>query len=77
MVGYDDNTTYVQFTNGNIYKYPDTSQEAFDSLVKAESVGQHFGKTYRHLQKYEKLENVVLKSEEKKEEKQEADSSKS
>ena len=61
QVGFDEGVTYVQFTNGNIYKYPETKLEDFEGLVKAESVGKQFGKTYRNLQKYEKLKDVVLK----------------
>ncbi len=32
----------VKFKNGGLYHYPDCTQEMFDDLKSAKSVGQHF-----------------------------------
>lgn len=61
MVGYNGDTTYVQFKNGSVYSYPKTDRKEFEALAKAESVGSHFAKTYRGKQDYQKLEDTVLK----------------
>jgi hypothetical protein len=61
-VGYQDNTTYVQFKNGSVYAYPDTDKTEYEELVKAESVGSHFSKTFRGKQDYSKLESTVLRA---------------
>ena len=67
-IGFEKDTTYVLFKNGNVYSYPQTSMDSYNELIKAESVGSFFSKTYRKLDQFEKLENVELaKKNEKKE----------
>lgn len=59
-VGYKDGEVYVSFHNGNVYKYPEVSEEVFNSLIKAESVGKQFSQTLKKADKYEKLEVVLM-----------------
>lgn len=61
LVGYKDNSTYVTFKSGKCYVYPNTSVDEFEQLVKAESVGSHFAKSYRGKMEYSVLEDYVLK----------------
>lgn len=35
----DGNTMYVQFSSGVIYKYPDTTQAEYNSIIEDVSVG--------------------------------------
>ncbi len=60
MVGFNDGTTYVQFNNGTIYSYPDTSREEFEALANAKSVGSQFSKTYRSKSEFLKLEESLV-----------------
>jgi hypothetical protein len=60
MVGFEKDTTYVQFKNGSIYSYPETSQEEFERLSQAKSVGKYFALTYRNKENYNKLEDTIL-----------------
>jgi hypothetical protein len=39
---------------GPVYHYHDVSQEAYDALVKAESLGKHFGANVRNKFKFTK-----------------------
>jgi len=59
IVGFDDNTTYVQFKNGSIYKYPDTSRDEYLSLINAKSVGKSFNIGYKQ-KDFLKLEDTIL-----------------
>lgn len=69
-VGYQNGTTYVLFKNEQLYSYPETDIEIFEELINAESVGKQFSKSYRKLEKFEKLDNTELKK--KNEEKEES-----
>lgn len=60
MVGYNEDTTYVQFKNGSVYSYPKTTREEFEKLAGAQSVGSYFAKSYRNKEDYSKLEDTVL-----------------
>lgn len=44
--GFENGVISVELPNGTIYDYPDSTQEQFDALVGAESVGKHFA-TFR------------------------------
>lgn len=59
-VGYDNGDAYVEFVNGNIYKYPNINKQIVDQLVKSESVGKTFSQTLKKADKFEKLENIHL-----------------
>jgi hypothetical protein len=63
QLGYQGKDAYVVFTNGNVYKYPNTSRDVFDSLLKAESIGKMFSQTLRKYDDYEALEAVVVPNE--------------
>jgi hypothetical protein len=59
MVGFNEDTTYVQFKNGTIYSYPETGKVEFDMLVNAKSVGSQFARSYRSKENFSKLEKDV------------------
>lgn len=59
-IGYDSGDAYVEFKNGNIYKYPEVQRQVVDQLVKSESIGKAFSQTLKNAEKYEKLENITL-----------------
>ena len=40
----DTNTLCVEFSGGGCYHYAGVSADDYDKLMKAESVGSHFGK---------------------------------
>lgn len=63
-IGYDNGDAYVEFKNGNIYKYPSTDKQIVDQLIKAESVGKAFSQTLKNAEKYEKLENIHIMAKE-------------
>lgn len=58
-VGFSGNQTFIEFAKGGVYRYDDTTQNDFDELVKAESVGKHFHSNYKKFD-YAKLEGVSL-----------------
>ena len=47
--GYDaaTKTLAIKFKSGGLYHYAGVSQEAYDSLVKAKSLGKHFAANVR------------------------------
>ena len=44
QLGYHNNTLYVQFATGGLFSYADVTQEVYDSLMMADSIGSHFSK---------------------------------
>lgn len=48
-VGYDEKEeeAYVKFANGTVYAYEEVSQEEFDALLNAESVGSHLARVLK------------------------------
>ena len=60
MIGFNGNTTYIQFKGGAIYSYPNTSEEEFNKLAYSKSVGGYFAQTYRHKKEFNKLEDIEL-----------------
>ena len=42
MVGYEDRKLVVKFLNGNIYNYDNVSQEIYDDMMEAASIGSYF-----------------------------------
>lgn len=61
LVAFNNNTTFVQFKNGGIYSYADTSKEVFDALLNAKSVGKHLNTAIKGNFEYAKVEDSVLK----------------
>lgn len=59
MVGFNENTTYVEFKNGTIYSYPETTQKEFEDLVSSKSVGKHFHATYKLKNNYTNHGNSI------------------
>lgn len=59
-VGHHGLSAFVEFKNGNVYKYNDVGIELVHELAKAESVGKMFAQTLKNHQDFEKLEDVVL-----------------
>jgi len=59
-VGYSDKSgcLFVEFHNGNIYKYDGVPRAEFDSLMTAESAGSYFHKNIRTSFVYEKIAPV-------------------
>ena len=66
LIAFDGDKTFIKFKNGKLYEYPNTTEEEFTALAKAESVGKHFFKSYKHKTEFTLLEDTVL--EQKKEE---------
>jgi KTSC domain len=56
-VGYSDVTSKlrISFSKGGIYEYDNVSQEEFDALVAAPSVGSLFQQTIKNRKPYRKL----------------------
>jgi hypothetical protein len=56
-VGYDADSRKlrVEFHNGSTYEYSDVSQETFDELVAADSVGSYFNREVKQNYQYIKL----------------------
>ena len=57
-VRYDDNnkTLFVDFHNGNTYKYPNVSKDIYEDAVKAESIG-----SYLHSNVYKKFKSDKIR----------------
>jgi hypothetical protein len=55
--GYDPatKTLAVKFKNGGLYHYAGVSQEAYDALTKAKSLGKHFAANVRSKFRHEKI----------------------
>lgn len=53
---YDDNTLYVKFTSGTIYKYLEVPSTIADRFEVAESKGKFLNTEIKKNYKYEKLE---------------------
>lgn len=54
-VAYESPKLYVEFKNGGVYAYSDVTQETYDLLVKAESVGKFLNANIKPKCKYQKL----------------------
>ena len=65
LIGFDGDKTFIQFKNGKLYEYPNTTKEEFDTLVNAESVGKEFFKSYKKKEEFTLLENTVLEEKKK------------
>ncbi len=57
-VGYDSDssTLRVQFTNGSVYDYDGVSEEEYDSLVTADSVGSYLNSNIKGIYAHTKIE---------------------
>jgi hypothetical protein len=47
-VGYEQGILYVKFHSGATYSYDDVSQEEFESLQSAQSVGSYFNENIKN-----------------------------
>ncbi len=68
-VGYDPktNTLGIEFKTGGVYHYDNFTQEDYDALKKAKSVGSHFYKHIKpHATKFPFTKQEAKKAEEKK-----------
>jgi hypothetical protein len=45
----------VFFHNGSVYDYKEVSEEEFDALCKAESVGKHFNSEIKNNKEFNKI----------------------
>ena len=57
-VGYEEaaEIVYVEFLNGNMYIYKGVSQQEFDNLKYAESVGSYLHRNYKNVYPYERIQ---------------------
>lgn len=60
LIAFDGDKTFIKFKNGKLYEYPNTTKEEFTALAKADSVGKHFFKSYKHKTEFTLLEDTVL-----------------
>lgn len=53
-VGHDPSTNMmeIEFNGGAIYQYSNVDQEEFDTFLKSESIGKHFGATFKNDARY-------------------------
>lgn len=56
-VGYDAQTLFVKFKDGNMYRYQDVPAGTYRDLMDSESIGGHF---HAHIKGQYKSEKVVL-----------------
>lgn len=58
-IGYDQptRTMTIEFTTGQIYSYHPVMEQAYNDLLKAESIGKHF---FAHFKNNDKLAYVQL-----------------
>jgi hypothetical protein len=56
-VGYDEEskTMTIDFTDGSTYEYRGVTKDAFDNLVDASSVGDHFRRYFKGKYAYTKV----------------------
>lgn len=56
-IGHDPETRTleVEFHGGSVYRYHGVTAEAHDALMRADSIGRHFGKEVRGKYRFEKL----------------------
>jgi len=64
LVGFDGDKTFVQFKNGKLYEYPNTTREEFLGLVNSDSPGEAFFKSYKSKQEFNLLEHTTLEQKE-------------
>jgi len=52
----DNEQLYIKFKSGSVYKYDQVSEDLFNSLLNAESVGKFFKQEIEKSHSYEKIE---------------------
>lgn len=62
-VAWEDETLYVKFLNGTYYKYNGVSQEVYNNLVTADSVGKFLNQNIKGVFSYEKIDYTGEKGE--------------
>lgn len=57
-LGYDSEhqVAYVRFLSGSLYKYKDVSQNEFDALLSAPSIGAYLNRNFKNVYPYERIE---------------------
>lgn len=60
QIGFDKDKTFILFTNGKLYEYPNTTKEEYLGLLNADSVGKQFFKSFKKKEEFTLLENTVL-----------------
>lgn len=65
LIAFDGDKTFIQFKNGKLYEYPNTTEEEFAALAQAPSVGKQFFKSYKHKTEFTQLEDTVLEQKKK------------
>lgn len=53
-IGHDQTTNKmeIEFAGGAIYQYSNVDKEEFDTFLNAESIGKHFGATFKNDMRY-------------------------
>ena len=54
-LGWNDGVLHVEFSNGGLFSYSGITSQMYDELLKAPSIGAHFGKHIRPKHKGTKL----------------------
>ena len=56
-VGYDaeSHAVYVQFLDGSIYAYKGVTEQEFENLRTASSVGSYLNRNYKNVYPYERI----------------------
>ena len=54
MVGWNDNTMYIQFNNGDIYAYSNVSYNEYKEFISAPSLGKYLA-TFQTQHPYYKI----------------------
>lgn len=52
---YETHTLQVEFRQGSIYKYFEVPEEAYESLIQAESIGKYFNSNIKRQYGVEKV----------------------
>ena len=54
-LGWNDGVLHVEFSNGGLFSYSGVTSQMYEELMKAKSIGSHFGKHIRPKHKGTKL----------------------
>lgn len=54
-VGYGDNTLFVLFKNGGLYKYKEVPENIFNGLMNEESIGKALNKNIKKIYDVEQI----------------------
>lgn len=54
-IGYENNTLYILFNSGSLYKYIDVKFEVYNALLKATSKGKFFNQYIKNNYNYQRI----------------------